>query len=397
MPGDSAEPRGGDGRIRPSPHLFISRIYFELSHTWTCTSHYPRAAFLLFFIFCVELLYAVTAYTLASPAPQQPAVPVNEVETGRQLYQRGDSKGAIKVLRSAVKKQKDNHTAWLYLGHAYLNQGNLKEAGKSFEHSLQLRPDFVAARAGLAYFYLMTGNRQNAEREAAAALKVDNTLADAHYVIGLVRLDEGAWMKVIEEADAIIKIDPKAAAAYSLKSQAALGLYNKAAAVLADERRGAYPYNAETIKEAREFQAARLKEAAANLEKYIQLNPKARDSETYREQIETLRVYAETNAAEGAQRIYNGSELTTKAVIVKKPDPGFTEDARRAGTSGVVRLRVVLAADGLVKHILVIKSLRNGLTERAIKAARAIKFKPATVNNVPVSQFVTLEYNFNIY
>lgn len=60
-------------------------------------------------------------------------------------------------------------------------------------------------------------------------------------------------------------------------------------------------------------------------------------------------------------------------------------------------LRAVFAADGTVRHILVLAGLTEGLTERSVAAARRIKFVPATVNGVPVSVAVQLEYNFNLY
>ena len=328
-------------------------------------------------------------------APRQKAAPAGQTEAGVRLFQSGDFKGAIKALRSAFKKNKDDHRALLYLGHAHLNVGDVKESRKAFDRLLEARPDHAAARAGLAYLHMLTGKRRDAEREAARALELDKTTVDAHYVIGLIRLDEGAWLKVNEVADAIIKLDPRSANAYYLKSQAALGLFNKADAVLADEGRGVYPYNAETIREAREAQPLRLLEAADNLEKYLRLKPNARDAELQREQVETLRAYARTGG--NPFKAYKTSELTTKAVIVKKPDPGFTEEARRNGVTGVVRLRAVLAADGRVKDILVVKGLRDGLTERCIRAARSIKFQPAQKDGRAVSQYVTLEYNFNIY
>jgi hypothetical protein len=37
------------------------------------------------------------------------------------------------------------------------------------------------------------------------------------------------------------------------------------------------------------------------------------------------------------------------------------------------------------------------LTERAIAAARQIKFNPATKNGRAVSVYMNLEYNFNLY
>ena len=58
---------------------------------------------------------------------------------------------------------------------------------------------------------------------------------------------------------------------------------------------------------------------------------------------------------------------------------------------------MTLASDGTVKHVLVIMPLGHGLSEQAVKAARAIKFTPATINGTPVSQYVILEYNFSVF
>ena len=43
------------------------------------------------------------------------------------------------------------------------------------------------------------------------------------------------------------------------------------------------------------------------------------------------------------------------------------------------------------------KGLPHGLTERAIAAARAIQFTPTQKDGQAVSQWVTVEYNFEIY
>ena len=60
-------------------------------------------------------------------------------------------------------------------------------------------------------------------------------------------------------------------------------------------------------------------------------------------------------------------------------------------------LRVVFSADGIIRHILVIRGLPVGLTEGAVEATRGIRFTPATIDGVPVSMFVQIEYNFNLY
>ena len=89
--------------------------------------------------------------------------------------------------------------------------------------------------------------------------------------------------------------------------------------------------------------------------------------------------------------------MTRKAMIIFKPEPGFTEEARRFNVTGVVRLRGILASDGAVKSVSVVKPLPHGLTRKALNAAKSIRFQPAQKDGRPVSQYVVLEYNFNIY
>ena len=96
-------------------------------------------------------------------------------------------------------------------------------------------------------------------------------------------------------------------------------------------------------------------------------------------------------------RTFQPREVTRKAVITAKPEPGFTEQARRNDTQGLVRLRAVLSKTGEVTRITVIRGLPDGLTEKAIAAARNVKFRPAQKDGHPVSQWVTFEYNFIVY
>jgi len=94
--------------------------------------------------------------------------------------------------------------------------------------------------------------------------------------------------------------------------------------------------------------------------------------------------------------IFRKSDITTKkARILKKPNPSYTDQAMRERESGNVVLKAVFAADGTVKYIRPVKSLRYGLTEQSIKAAKKIKFEPARICDKPVLQFVQIEYHFN--
>lgn len=95
------------------------------------------------------------------------------------------------------------------------------------------------------------------------------------------------------------------------------------------------------------------------------------------------------------EKIYEAKEVDRKAVVLSKPVPPYTEDAKRQNVMGVVELAAVLAASGEVKIIEVRKGLPGGLTEKAIAAAREITFTPAMKDRHVVSQKITLEYWFN--
>ena len=97
-------------------------------------------------------------------------------------------------------------------------------------------------------------------------------------------------------------------------------------------------------------------------------------------------------------KVFTGKEVTVRAVVKSKPDPRYPPGARFYGVEGRVKLRIILGADGKVSdNITVLAGLPHGVTEEATKAARRIKFEPAQKDGRPVSQYVTLVYNFNIY
>lgn len=91
------------------------------------------------------------------------------------------------------------------------------------------------------------------------------------------------------------------------------------------------------------------------------------------------------------------SSVEQKARLLSKPEPQYTEEARRNQVSGTVVLRAVFSSSGEVVQIRALRTLPFGLTERAIAAARQIQFMPAVRGGQPVSVAMQLEYNFNLY
>lgn len=98
-----------------------------------------------------------------------------------------------------------------------------------------------------------------------------------------------------------------------------------------------------------------------------------------------------------SDRLFSGAEVEQRARLLVKPEPQYTEEARKNQITGTVRLRVVFSSTGEVVQIRAVNPLPFGLTERAIAAARQIKFVPAMKGGRSVSVHMQLEYNFNLY
>jgi TonB family protein len=96
------------------------------------------------------------------------------------------------------------------------------------------------------------------------------------------------------------------------------------------------------------------------------------------------------------ERIFTGREVDTKARLLSKPEPIYTDEARDNKLTGTVILKVIFSKSGQVTNIRLVSGLPFGLTKQAVEAARKIKFTPAMKDGQPVSMWMQLEYNFNL-
>lgn len=321
----------------------------------------------------------LACWTIVKGQTAQP-LKLAERERGIELYKQGKAAEAVQALKKVVKDNAEDYAAWYFLGLALIQKKELKDATKSFETALKLQPGFAAGHTGLSYALLLRNKSSDAVREAQAALSLNPGISEAHYVIGVVRLRASAQEDALQQAEIAIKLSPQSAPAYLLKSQALVSFVNDALLL--------------KQKESPDNRQARCREAADSLEKYLQLSPNTEERETWTHQLESLRFYG---ASHRPAEIFSSMEVTTKARVLSKPEPAYTDSARSNQIRGTVILRVIFASDGTVKHFLVVTGLPYGLTEAAIKAARRIKFVPGMIDSRPVSIFIQLEYNFNLY
>jgi TonB family protein len=83
-------------------------------------------------------------------------------------------------------------------------------------------------------------------------------------------------------------------------------------------------------------------------------------------------------------------------VILEKPNPVYTAEARRLGLEGEVLIQVVFPASGPVRVIRVTKGLGHGLDEAAVRAAQQIRFKPALQQGGAVDYPATVHIIFQL-
>lgn len=141
-----------------------------------------------------------------------------------------------------------------------------------------------------------------------------------------------------------------------------------------------------------------LAQSAESAKAYLRLNPKlsASKADEWYNRAELLQDYVEFPMIEGFP-IYKGSEVSTKARVLQKPEPTYTQAARENQVTGTVVLRGIFAGDGKVRLLHPLAGLPHGLTGNAMKAARQIKFIPATKDGRPVSMWVEIQYNFHLF
>lgn len=95
--------------------------------------------------------------------------------------------------------------------------------------------------------------------------------------------------------------------------------------------------------------------------------------------------------------VYSVGGNVTAPIPIYKPEPPYSEEARKAKYQGTVVLWIIVDVQGNVTDIRVVKPLGLGLDEKAVETVRTWKFKAATRNNIPVPVRVGVEVTFRLF
>jgi|GEM_PF-1210377 len=99
----------------------------------------------------------------------------------------------------------------------------------------------------------------------------------------------------------------------------------------------------------------------------------------------------------GSPRAADQQLVDARPVLLNQPRPLFTEEARSHKIQGVVRVRILVDANGKVSEVVVTRGLPDGLNEQASRAAYEMRFRPAMKNGRPVSYWLSnVEVEFNL-
>jgi TonB family protein len=107
---------------------------------------------------------------------------------------------------------------------------------------------------------------------------------------------------------------------------------------------------------------------------------------------------APTPALDAAGRGPGGSFVVgngvSAPVIISKPEPEYTQEARAARIRGIVYLFVVIDSGGNTRQICVARGLGFGLDQNAIDAVKQWKFRPGLKDGKPVPVYANVEVHF---
>jgi protein TonB len=95
--------------------------------------------------------------------------------------------------------------------------------------------------------------------------------------------------------------------------------------------------------------------------------------------------------------VYQVGGSVRPPIVTYQVDPEFSEEARKAKFSGNVVVSLIVGADGKPRNVHVLRGVGMGLDEKAVEAVQQYRFKPATQNGKPVSVYLNVEVNFQIF
>jgi TonB family protein len=98
----------------------------------------------------------------------------------------------------------------------------------------------------------------------------------------------------------------------------------------------------------------------------------------------------------GSNAVYRPGNGVSMPVPIHKVEPQYSEEARKAKWQGIVRLTLVVDANGKPVDIKVVSPLGLGLDAKALEAVEQWLFKPGMKDGKPVPVMASVEVSFRL-
>ncbi len=294
---------------------------------------------------------------------------------------------------------------------------HLDEAISMFSKAIALKPDWAEAFAGRGRAEYQAKRYAEALEDVDHAIQLDAGHAGWYNIRGLAYSYLEQHERAIEDYNRAIELDSRVAAYFNDRGWAyrELGQFEKAIADLSHAIQLAPDYARAFENRAIAYQ--RMKDWAHTIADYtaaIQIAPSASlyrlraeaklgagdqagaaddRTKSAEQQAATPGTSSATPLAPGTYRVGGGVSPPT---LVSKVEPQYSEQARRAGLEGTVVLFVVVTSEGTPTDLRVIRSLGQGLDEKAMEAVRKWKFRPGMKDGKAVAVQATIQVNFRL-
>jgi TonB family protein len=87
----------------------------------------------------------------------------------------------------------------------------------------------------------------------------------------------------------------------------------------------------------------------------------------------------------------------TPPKVLRKVDPEYTREARRAAVQGTVLLEAVIDPRGVPIKLTILSPLGFGLDDRAVQAVSRWQFEPARKDGLPIESSTLIPVNFRLF
>jgi Tfp pilus assembly protein PilF len=185
---------------------------------------------------------------------------VSKYDKAVEKIAKKDYKGAQPLLDEAIAAYPNFAAAYYEKGSAYLKDNDLDKALESFVKAIQAKPDYLEAKYSVGYTQYLKKNYEVAAAVFDDVLKQKSDMPEAHMYLGISLY----YLKNINAAEAQLKLaaGPKAGESTALAHRYLGGIY---------------------------MQKKQNAEAAAELQKYLDLVPKAPDADKLKSTIADLK------------------------------------------------------------------------------------------------------------